>query len=191
LPDSGAYMIPGHPNTVRSSPIPLYLQGFNPIKYHLGQDDVESAIYDGGLDLVPDPNNTLTLLPSIPAVTPMDTSSELSPGGSLISPSYTPPTPATYSALQPALTPSQLTQIYQSAGAAGTMTPAQVNSAIAQLAQGTAAVAAAAAGPAPRVAVPAVATAPNPLTASTIISGVPNYLLLAAAAIAAVAMGGK
>ena len=180
-------MIPGHPNTVRSSPIPLYLQG---IKYHLGQDDVESAIYDAGLDSVPD--SSFTLLPSIPAVTPMDTSSELSPGGSLISPTYTPLSPTGMTALQPALTPSQLTQIYQSAGAAGTMTPAQVNSAIAQLSTAAGAVATAATGAAPRVALPAVvATTPNPLTASTIISGVPNYMLLALAAVAALAMGGK
>jgi hypothetical protein len=181
-------MIPGHPNTVRSSPIPLYLQG-HPLKsYHLGlgQDDVESAIYDGGLDSVPSSG----FLPSIPAVTPMDTSSELSPGGSLISPTYTPDTPNTYSALQPSLSTAQLTQLYQSAGAAGTMTPAQVNSAIAQLAAGAGAVATAAAGPSPRVALPAVvATAPNSLTASTIISGVPNYMLLMAAVVAAVAMG--
>ena len=182
-------MIPGHPNTVRSSPIPLYLQG---IKYHLGQDDVESAIYDAGNDFVPAPDSSFTLLPSIPAVTPMDTSSELSPGGSLISPTYTPLSPTGMTALQPALTPSQLIQIYQSAGAAGTMTPAQVNSAIAQLAAGAGAVATAAVGPAPKVALPAVvATAPNPLTASTIISGVPNYMLLALAAVAALAMGGK
>jgi len=43
--------------------------------------------------------------------------------------------------------------------------------------------------PAPRVALPAVATAANPLTAATVIPGVPNYILLAAAAVAALAMG--
>jgi hypothetical protein len=184
-------MIPGHPNTVGASPIPLYMQGFKPISYHLGQDLMDPSTYDPGFDLVPPVDGTFELLPSIPAVTPIDTASELSPGGTLIAPP-TPPSPSAAPAMQPALTPSQLTQLYQSAGAAGTMTPAQVNSAIAQLAAGAGAVATAAAGPAPRVTLPAVvATAPNPLTASTVIPGVPNYILLAAAAIAAVAMGSK
>lgn len=177
-------MIPGHPNTVRSSPVPLYMQGL-----HLGQD-LEPSMYDPGLDLVPPtPMPDLDLLPSIPAVTPIDTISEIAPGGSLISP-FTPPSPAAAPAMQPSLTPAQLTQLYQSAGAAGTMTPAQVNSAIAQLAAGAGAVATAAAGPAPKVAVP-VALPPSALTASTIIPGVPNYILLGGAVIAALAMVAK
>jgi hypothetical protein len=174
-------MIPGHPNTVRSSPIPLYMQGL-----HLGQD-LEPSMYDPSLDLVPPAPDT-SFLPSIPAVTPIDTISEIAPGGSLISP-FTPPSPAAAPAMQPALTPAQLTQLYQSAGAAGTMTPAQINSAIAQLTAGAGAVATAASGAAPKVAVPAVAAMPtNVLTAASFIPGVPNYLVIAAAAFAFIVM---
>lgn len=187
-------MIPGHPHTVRSSPVPLYLKGFPPPGHHLGQD-MEPSSYDFGSDLIsPGTDSISSMLPGIPAVTPMDTTS-FAPGGTLIAPTSAPLslTSAQTAALnmQPGLSPSQLTQLYQSAAAAGTMTPAQAASAIAQLSTGAAAVAAAAAGPAPRVALPAVATTANPLTAATIIPGVPNYLLLGIAAIAAVAMGSK
>jgi hypothetical protein len=178
-------MIGYHPHTVAASPIPLYLQG-------LGQDE-DPTIYDPSGDLIPPSSFSPVpsdLLPGIPAVTPIDTSM-IDAGGSLIAP-VTPPSPAAAPAMQPGLSPAQLTQLYQSAGAAGTMTPAQVNSAIAQLAAGAGAVATAAVGPAPKVTLPAVvATASNPLTAATVIPGVPNYILLGIAAIAAMAMGSK
>jgi hypothetical protein len=176
-------MIGYHPHTVAASPIPLYLQG-------MGQDD--PVMYDPSGDLIPPSYGDASgFLPSLGPVSPIDTSM-IEPGGTLIAPSAAPPSPAAISAMQPSLSTAQLTQLYQSAGAAGTMTPAQVNSAIAQLAAGAGAVAVAASGPAPRVALPAVvATAPNPLTQATVIPGVPNYILLAAAAIAAFAMGSK
>jgi hypothetical protein len=166
-------MIPGHPHTVSSSPVPLYLQG-------LGQDLEDPTMYDPSDDLVP-PTSDIPIstgfLPSISAVTPIATST-YDPTTALIAPPATDPQTAA------------LAQMYNSSVAAGTMTPAQAASAIAQLSQGAAAVATAATGTSPKVAMPtAVATAANPLTASTIISGVPNYVLLAAAALAAVAIG--
>jgi len=181
-------MIPGHPHTVGASPIPLFMQG-----WQLGDDSgiifsdvttpIDTSTYDPSGDLIPPSSGSSGFLPSIPAVTPMDTSM-YDPSGSLVAPV------SNLSAQDQALA-----QLYQSSVAAGTMTSAQASSAIAQLVTGAAAVAKAATGvstaPSPRVAVPAVATAPNPLTASTVIPGVPNWTLLAAAAVAALAMGSK
>jgi hypothetical protein len=175
-------MIGYHPHTVAVSPIPLYLQG-------MGQED--PTIYDPSGDLVPPPAGGVDFLPSIPAVSPMDTSM-IEPGGTLIAPSAAPPSPSALPAMQPSLSTTQLTQLYQSAAAAGTMTPAQAASAIAQLSTGAAAVAQAAAGPAPRVALPAVvATAPNALMSATLwpSSGVPNILLIVGALLAAKVAG--
>jgi hypothetical protein len=181
-------MIPGHPHTVGTSPIPLYMRGWPPV--HLGQD-----IDDPSGDLIdPSTTNASNLLPgynpgyipdSLLQQTTYDptTALEAPSSVSLIS------TPQEVAAQQAAAQ-----QMYASAVAAGTMTPAQAASAVAQFTSGAVALANAAAGvsaaPSPRVALP-VATAPNPLTAATVIPGVPNYILLAAAAIAAVAMGSK
>jgi len=187
-------MIPGHPHTVQSSPVPLYMRGMGAIQYHLGQDDgpilfsdvqtpIDTTMYDPSGDLIPPSSSASGFLPSIPAVTPISTTM-YDPSGGLVAPV------SNLSAQDQALA-----QLYQSSVAAGTMTPAQATSAIAQLMTGAAAVAKAATGvstaPSPRVAVPAVATAPNPLTASTVIPGVPNWTLLAAAAVAALVMGSK
>jgi len=179
-------MIPGHPHTVRSSAVPLYMRGIGRL-WHLGQD--EATIYDPTGDLIPPSSgDSGGFLPSIPA--PI-----VAPGS--IDPSmYDPNAPLI--APTSSLTPQDqaLAQLYQSSVAAGTMTPAQAASAIAQLSTGAAAVAKAATGvstaPSPRVTLPAVvATAPNPLTAATVIPGVPNWTLLALAAAAALAMGSK
>lgn len=100
--------------------------------------------------------------------------------------------PSTYEPNANLIPPATLAQLYTSAAASGSMTPAQANSAIQQLFSASAATAKAATGlttaPSPRVAVPAVPGAANPLTAATVIPGVPNWTLLAAAAIAAMVM---
>jgi hypothetical protein len=177
-------MIPGHPHTVGASRVPLYLQG-----WQLGQDIVDPTMYDPSGDLVPTPDTILNLMPSIPAVSPMETST-YDPSTGLIAPG------GDVSSMQPSLSPSQLTQLYQSAAAAGTMTPAQAASAIAQLSTGAAAVAKAATGvataPSPRVALPAVAAAaPSALMSATIwpSSGVPNILLIVGALLGAKVVG--
>lgn len=188
-------MIPGHPHTVESSPVPLYMRGLGAaIHWHLGQDDgpilfsdvqtpIDTTMYDPSGDLIPPSSSASGFLPSIPAVTPMDTSM-YDPSGSLVAPI------SNLSAQDQALA-----QLYQSSVAAGTMTSAQATSAIAQLMTAGAATAKAAQGlttaPSPRVSVPAVPAAANPLTASTVIPGVPNWTLLAAAAVAALVMGSK
>jgi hypothetical protein len=173
--------------TVRSSVVPLYMRG---VMHGLGQDDdggilfsdvnpIDTTIYDPGGLVDPSVSDTgsLDLLPSIPAVTPIDTTM-YDPTTPLVAPTAVDPQTAA------------LAQMYQSSVAAGTMTQAQANSAIAALATASASVAKGlTTAPAPRVALPAVATAANPLTAATVIPGVPNYILLAAAAVAALAMG--
>jgi len=179
-------MIPGHPHTVESSPVPLYMRGMGAaIHWHLGQDEtpIDTTMYDPSGDLIPPSSSASGFLPSIPAVTPIDTTM-YDPSGGLVAPI------SNLSAQDQALA-----QLYQSSVAAGTMTQAQATSAIAQLMTGAAAVAKAATGvstaPSPRVTLPAVATAANPLMASTVIPGVPNWTLLAAAAVAALVMGSK
>jgi hypothetical protein len=177
-------MIPGHPHTVRTTPIPLYMRGIGRL-WHLGQDD--PTIYDPSGDLIPpsssDPGSVF--LPSLPA--PI-----VAPGS--IDPSmYDPNAPLIAPTSGLSAQDQALAQLYQSSVAAGTMTPAQATSAIAQLMTAGAATAKAAQGlttaPSPRVAVPAVPGAANSLTAATVIPGVPNWTLLAAAAVAAFAMG--
>lgn len=177
--------------TVRSSVVPLYMRGLQlgAIQWHLGQDAIDPTMYDPSGDLIPPSSgDSGGFLPSLPA--PI-----VDPGS--IDPSIYDPTAGLIAPTSGLSAQDQaLAQLYQSSVAAGTMTPAQAASAIAQLSTGAAAVAKAATGvstaPSPRVALPAVvATAPNPLTQATVIPGVPNWTLLAAAAIAALAMGSK
>ncbi len=171
-------MIPGHPHTVRSSDVPLYMRG-----WHLGLGD-DPTMYDPSGDLIPpssgDTGGGFDLLPSIPAVTPIDTTM-FDPTGGLTAPI------SNLSAQDQALA-----QLYQSSVAAGTMTPGQASSAIAQLiSASTTAAKGLKTAPSPRVSVPAVPGGANVLTASTVIPGVPNWTLLAAAAVAAFAMGSR
>jgi len=172
--------------TVRTSIIPMYMRGF-PSPHHLGQDGtIDTSIYDPSGDLIPPtsdiPVSTGGFLPSIGPVTPIATST-YDPTASLIAPA--PLDPQTQA----------LAQLYQSSVAAGTMTQAQANSAIAQLATGAAAVAKAATGvstaAAPRIALPAVATTPSILTQSTMIPGIPDIAILGGGLLLAVAMMGK
>jgi hypothetical protein len=179
-------MIAGHPHTVRTSPIPIYMRGLGAIEWHLGQDGGDPTMYDPSGDLIPPSfasDNGVPFLPSIPAVTPIDPSM-YDPTGGLVAP---------VSSLSPQ--DQALATLYRNSVASGTMTPAQATSAIAQLMTAGANTAKAAQGlttaPSPRVAVPAVPGAANPLTAATVIPGVPNFVLLAAAAVAAFAMGSK
>jgi hypothetical protein len=167
--------------TVRSSVIPLYMRG-------LGQDD--PTMYDPGGDLIPPSSSSGSgdigpLLPSIGPVTPIDTTM-YDPSTGLVAPVST-------------LTQQDqaLAQLYQSSVAAGTMTPAQAASAIAQLSAGAAAVAKAATGVspsvAPKVALPAVATSPSILTSQTLLpgSGIPDIAIIGGVGILLVAMMGK
>jgi hypothetical protein len=171
--------------TVRTSIIPMYMRGF-PSPHHLGQDGtIDTSIYDPSDDLIPPTSDipvSTGLLPSIGPVTPMSTTM-YDPSGNLIAPA--PLDPQTQA----------LAQLYQNSVAAGTMTQAQANSAIAQLATGAAAVAKAATGvstaAAPRVALPAVATTPSIFTQSTMIPGVPDILLLGGGLLLAVGLAGK
>jgi hypothetical protein len=189
-------MIAGHPHTVRTSPIPIYMRGLGAIEWHLGDDSgilfsdvqtpIDTTMYDPSGDLIPPSFATdygTPFLPSIPAVTPIDPSM-YDPTGGLVAP---------VSNLSPQ--DQALATLYKNSVAAGTLTPAQGASAIAQLMNAGAATAKAAQGlttaPSPRVTVPAVPGAANVLTQSTVIPGVPNFVLLAAAAVAAFAMGSK
>lgn len=178
-------MIPGHPHTVGAHPVPLYMRGLGAaIQWHLGQDGTDPTMYDPSGDLIPpssDSGGGFDLLPSIPAVTPIDTSM-YDPSAGLTAPI------SNLSAQDQALA-----QLYQSSVAAGTMTPAQGASAIAQLMSASAATATAAKGlttaPSPRVTVPAVpGAASSLLTSQSIIKGVPDIALIGLAAVAAFAM---
>jgi len=171
-------MIPGHPHTVRSSDVPLYMRG-----WHLGLGD-DPTMYDPSGDLIPpssgDTGGGFDFLPSIPAVTPIDTTM-YDPTAGLQAPV------SNLSAQDQALA-----QLYQSSVAAGTMTAGQASSAIAQLISSSSTAAKGlTTAPSPRVSVPAVPGAANALTASTVIPGVPNFVLLLAAAGAAFAMGSR
>lgn len=182
--------------TVRSSVIPFYMQGF-PGRHHLGQDDggilfsdvtpIDTTMYDPGNDLVAPPSFALpvdpvpsSLLPSIPGVTPIDTTM-YDPSTGLIAPVSVSPQTAS------------LAQLYKSAAASGAITPAQADSAIAQLfTASTVAAKGLATAPSPRVAVPVPGAAPSlmtSLTQSTVIPGIPNLALIAIAAAAVLAMG--
>jgi hypothetical protein len=178
-----------HPHTVRDSMVPLYMRG-----WQLGQDTIDPIIYDPGGDLVPPSEFTpLVLAPS---------------GADLnLQPTIYDPTTGLIAPV-PASTPGlQLAPMYQSAVAAGTMTPAQAAAALAQnsggtltLAQATAALAQVASGvtsvvkaaatglstaPSPRVAVPAVpGAATSLLNSQSIIKGVPDLAILGIAALA-------
>jgi hypothetical protein len=172
-------MIPGHPHTVRSSDVPLYMRGWT-----LGLGD-DPTMYDpsGGLIDPTAPSSSsgaFDLLPSIPAVTPIDTSM------------YDPTAGLTAPISNLSSQDQALAQLYQSSVAAGTMTAAQASSAIAQLiTSGASAAKGLTTAPSPRVAVPAVPGAANSLMAATVIPGVPNIVLLLAAAGAAFAMGSR
>jgi hypothetical protein len=178
-------MIPGHPHTVRSSDVPLYMRGLGAaIQWHLGQDGMDPTTYDPSGDLIPPSSGDIgsgggfTLLPSIPAVTPIDPTM------------YDPTAGLTAPISNLSAQDQALATLYKNSVAAGTMTPAQASSAIAQLiTAGSSAAKGLTTAPSPRVAVPAVPGGVNPLTASTVIPGVPNFVLLAAAAVAAFAMG--
>jgi hypothetical protein len=189
-------MIPGHPHTVGAHPVPLYMRGLGAIEWHLGDDSgilfsdvqtpIDTTMYDPSGDLIPPSfasdygGSGISLLPGIPAVTPIDPSM-YDPTGGLVAPV------SNLSAQDQALA-----TLYKNSVAAGTMTAAQASSAIAQLmTTGAAAAKGLTTAPSPRVSVPAVATAPNPLTAATVIPGVPNFVLLLAAAGAAFAMGSR
>jgi hypothetical protein len=178
-------MIPGHPHTVQASDVPLYMRGLGAaIQWHLGQDGMDPTTYDPSGDLIPpssgDAGGGFDLLPSIPAVTPIDTTM------------YDPTAGLTAPISNLSSQDQALATLYQHSVAAGTMTPGQASSAIAQLiSSSTSAAKGLTTSPSPRVSVPAVPGATNALTASTVIPGVPNFVLLAAAAAAAFAMGSR
>jgi hypothetical protein len=146
-------MIPGHPHTVRSSDVPLYMRGF---PLHLGQDDGSGIIFSD-------------------VQTPIDTSM-YDPGANLVPPATLDPQT------------QALAQLYRSSVAAGTMTPAQGASAIAQLMTASASAAKTAQGlttaPSPRVAVrPIPGKTGSILTSETIIPGFPDLAVIGLGAV--------
>lgn len=167
-------MIAGHPHTVSSSRVPLYMQG---ISRRLGQDGgltIEPSTYDPGTSLVTPPDLMI------------DTTSELSPGGTLIA-------PAGVDTFSPSVSPQALAELVQSAAASGAISQQQANAQLAQLAAAGANVAKAATGiataPSPRVGVPAVPGLTSLLSSQSIIKGVPDILILGGGLLAIAAMG--
>lgn len=169
-------MIAGHPHTVSSSRVPLYMQG---ISRRLGQDGtdftIEPSTYDPGTSLVTPPDLII------------DTTSELSPGGTLIA-------PAGVDTFTPSVSPQALAELVQSAAASGAISQQQANAQLAQLAAAGANVAKAATGiataPSPRVAVPAVpGSISSLLSSSSIIKGIPDIFVIGGGLLAIAAMG--
>jgi hypothetical protein len=190
-------MIAGHPHTVRSSHVPLYMQGIAERLSGLGQDE-------GGADPMPVPIDT-TSYEGGDLVFPSDFGAPnpvlLIPSGSDLNldPSTFEPTGGLVNTV-PTLTNNQrdIANLYAQAVASGTMTPAQAHSAAAaQITQAAATVAKAAGGsgvnlgpgPSPRVGVPAVPGSAASLFTQQSIPGIPNWALLALLGVGALAMG--
>jgi len=180
-------MIPGHPHTVRSSDVPLYMRG-----WHLGLGD-DPTMYDPSGDLIPPSSGDIPIDETLFLDTGVQIPSALSPTPGTIDTTMYDPTAGLTAPISNLSSQDQaLAQLYQNSVAAGTMTAAQANSAIAQLiTASTAAAKGLTTAPSPRVAVPAVPGAANSLMASTVIPGVPNIILLLAAAGTAFAMGSR
>jgi hypothetical protein len=162
-----------HPNTVRASSVPLYMQGF-PRLGEFGQDDgidIGTGMEDTSSILI-DPSS-LDILPAM----------QLLPGGPTgISFEESPlSTSLTFNPSTPQLTPSQIdiANLYQSAVASGTITAAQAASQI----KAAISTVKPALGPgaAPRVATPAVPGAASILTSQSIIKGIPDIALIGSA----------
>lgn len=203
----GAY----HPHTVRAHPIPLYMRGF-PAWHHLGQDDgsdpsadfvfssdgntmtdtVTGYTTDMTTGMVYDANGAYvgggSGMPTIDTTSAQVSNDLILPS----TPQPMPSTPAIPTNLQPSLSPAQLSQLYQSAVAAGSMTQSQANAAIAAA---TGAAKGLITAPSPRVTVPTPGTtpgaAPSLLTSSSIIKGVPDIALIGGALLAFVALGNR
>jgi len=183
-----------HPHTVRSSSVPLYMQGFHypPPVDHLGEfGQIDTTSYDpttGLVDTTPPDFTPLVLLPSGADLNLSPTTFD--PTGGLVN---TVPTISSNT--------QDIANMYAGAVAAGTITPAQAASqAAAAVATAAKAVASGSnnpfifptTGPAPRVATPAVPGAFSSLFSSqTIIKGIPDILLIGGLALFAFAAMGR
>jgi len=181
-----------HPHTVRSSPVPFYMQGF-PRLGDLGQDD-PTSFWQG--DVTPDVTTG-----DIPDFTPaenifLDTGITIPEPGTIDTTMFEPTGGLVYTGPTVSSNTQDIANLYAGAVASGAMTPAQAAIATAQAVSAAASAAKAfkpALGPgaSPRVAVrpPGQAPAGASILTQQSIPGVPNWALLAAAGVAMLAMG--
>jgi hypothetical protein len=182
-------MIAGyHPHTVGDSGVPLYMRGF-PALSGMGQDGGDPSMYDPSGGLTP-PDFGPINAPVILAPSGADLGLEPSifdPTGPLVAPASLPQNT------------QDIANLYASAVATGTITPAQAAANAAALINASANVAKAAAGPnyspSPRVTVPlhgAASSVTSALTQSTMLPGIPNFAVIGGGLLLAFAlMGGK
>jgi hypothetical protein len=166
-------MIADHPHTVRTSPVPLYMQGF---LGEFGQDDsIDPSTFDPGSTLI----DTSSLDVSNPPLVLLPSGSDLN-----LNPTMFDPTGPLINTVPSVSGNTQdIANMYAGAVASGAITPAQA-------AAGAAGAINAASkaitpfifpkttGPSPRVATSAVPSVASLFTGSSIIKGVPNVAVI-------------
>jgi hypothetical protein len=176
-----------HPHTVRSSSVPLYMQGF-PRLGDLGQEDgIDTTMFDptgGIIDTTPPFLPPQTDIPFFSAPTVPVDPSMFDPTGGLVN-----TVPAVDSNTR------DIANLYAGAVASGAMTPSQAAQAVAAAASAAKAFAPALGpGASPRVATRPPGTAPagaSILSSQSVIKGVPDIALIGGGALLLIAMMGK